>query len=170
MEDAEVKINDFKDIGNMEKNYFHIEGMIELSDFFNALPILQEEGILLILGIIDSEVIKKLEKFKVLGVKFPNTGRSITFGIFKVLKEKNLAIKFNNESRSILYELSKEITPDIEICSYVYYLNNEKDEILEYAVGRDIFISRKIIKNDNIVRLFCKKIGINRYCLEEFVD
>jgi hypothetical protein len=152
----------------MTKNYFHIEDAVDLVDLFNALPVLSEDGILILMGVPNSEIKEKLKEFEITDINFPDIGKSFTFGFFKKIEEKNIAIKFGYKTKNILIELSKKNVPNTEICSYLYYLKNDKSMILEYVVDNDIFISRDIIKNDETVRAFCKKIDINRYCLEEF--
>jgi hypothetical protein len=152
----------------MKKNYFHIEDKVDLADFFSALSIFSEDGILILMGVLNNEIEEKLKEFKISDIDFPDIGKSFNFSFFKQIKEKNIAIKFDYRSKSILIELSKKNIPNIEMCSYIYYLRNDKSKILEYVVDNDIFISRDIIENDEIVRDFCRKVGINRYCLEEF--
>jgi hypothetical protein len=152
----------------MNKNYFHIEDKVDLVNLFSALPILSEDGILLLMGVANKEIEKKLKEFKILDINFPDIGKSFNFSFFGQIKEKNIAIKFDYKSKNILLELAKKYIPNIEMCSYLYYLSNDKREILEYVVENDIFISRNIIENDEIIRSFCKTIGVDRYCLEEF--
>ncbi len=150
------------------KNYFHIEDSIEIKDLLCSLDILLEEGILLLMGVTDNRLIESLEEFILSDIQFPDIGENITFSFFKKIKEKNIAIRFNNESKSVLYEATKDVVPNIEICSYLYFLTDKQEIILEYKVDDAIFISRDIVKSDESIRRFCKEIGINRYCLEEF--
>jgi len=152
----------------MRRNFFHIEGKVDLADFFNALPFLHKDGVLLLMGIVNDQIIATLREFQIPYNDFPNIGKSITFTFFKQIKEKNLAIEFNDESKKILMKLAKENVPSLEVCSYIYYLTEEKNEIVEFVVDDNIFISRDIVDNDEIIRDFCQKISIDRYCLEEF--
>jgi len=151
----------------MDKNFFHIEEQVELSEIFCALSVLSEDGILLLMGISNVEIIEKLKEFEITDIEFPNIGKSFTFGIFKKYKEEHIAIRFNEKSKKDLIILSKKYIPNLEMCSYLYYLRDDKKEILEYIVDSDIYISRDSI-DDKTVRYFCKQLNIHRYCLEDF--
>ena len=166
MEVAVVRTN--KDGFNIIKNYFYIEDSIEIKDLLYSLGLLSEDGILLLMGVTDNRLIESLEEFMLSDIQFPDIGKNITFSFFKKIKEKNIAVRYNNESKNVLYEVIKDVVPNIEICSYLYFLTDKQEMILEYKVDDAIFISRDIIKSDESIRRFCKEIGVNRYCLEEF--
>lgn len=153
----------------MKNNYYHIENEIDLEDIFEALPILSEEGILILMDIPNIEIIDILKEYQINNIKFPNIGKSITFGSSGKINIKNIGIEFNKNSKNILIELSKKFIPNLEICSYLFYQKKDGKEILEYISDNDIFISRNTIKSDQIIRTFCKKIKVSRYCLEDFI-
>jgi hypothetical protein len=148
-------------------NYYWIENVIELKDVLSNLDILYKNGILMLYGIPNYEIVKKLESYEVNKILDAPYSKIFSFSIFppKKIKLYDISIRYTEKSKEVLVNLADEYVPYPEFCTSLFYADENAKLLLEWnSVKEESEIYLSIDFPEKIIRKFCKSIYVDSFC------